>query len=157
MTPKQLLELTANLPCKQIEVNGQPYLQRYFLGEDANGQAWLHRFMRADSERHLHTHPWTGTSMILCGRYTEQLRPVGAPNSGEQDRIRYLSAGDVNQITPQTTHRIVDVEPETWTILHIRPKREPTWSFVADDGALTHVPSSPYEWHEGLPTRDQLS
>lgn len=131
---------------KQIEVNGHPYLQRYFVGEDDRGQCWLHRFLRADSERHVHTHPWHGTSMILCGRYTEQLRPVGAPNTGERDRIRYLSAGDTNEIFPETMHRIIDVEPDTWTVLHIRAGRRDTWSFIADDGSEVVMRASPEDW-----------
>ena len=154
-THLSLIYLTKDMPMKQIDVGGKPYLQRYFVGEDASGQTWLHRFLTADSERYLHSHPWTGTSMILCGNYTEQLRPVGAPDSGEWDRLRYLSSGDTNQITPQTVHRIVSVRPDTWTLLHIQPGREPTWAFVKDNGRKVVVQASSEDWHLGFRPRGQ--
>lgn len=132
---------------KVIEVNGAPYLERYFAGlAEDGGQLWLHRFLRADSEHHLHTHPWTGTAMLLCGSYKEHLRPPGT--DGTLDRFRYFSVGDVNQIHPSTLHRIIEVQPNTWTILHIKPGRADSWKFIADDGMETVMQASPENWHE---------
>ena len=154
MTHDSLMELTKDLPMKQIDVNGAGYLQRYFVGEDAGGQTWLHRFLTADAERHVHSHPWVGTSMILCGKYTEHLRKrTGLPHMPFTDRTRYFAPGEVNQIWPETLHRIIEVEPDTWTLLHIKPGRQPTWSFFDDGGNEIVMQSSPEDWHKNFGVR----
>lgn len=148
----QLMRITERMPMKTIEVNERPYLERYFAGyTDDGGQWWYHRFLCADAERHLHTHPWTGTAVLLCGSYKEHLRPPGT--DGALDRFRYFSVGHVNQIFPNTLHRIVEVQPNTWTMLHIKPGREPTWKFIADDGTETVMQASPENWHESAGAR----
>jgi hypothetical protein len=153
MNHELLMALTASMPMKQIDVNDAPYLQRYFVGYAKDGGSWwYHRFLRADAERHLHTHPWTGRSFILCGHYIEQLRPPGNTND-RNDRRRYFNPGMLNQIFPSTLHRIVEIEPDTWTLLYIAPGREPTWKFIADDGAEIIMQSSPENWHEKVGPR----
>jgi|SRR3990167_704353 len=152
MNHEILMAMTAQMPMKEIIINGEPYLQRYFVNESENGgQWWMHRFMREDSERHLHTHPWTGTSIILCGQYTEQLRRKH--DDPTQDCNRYFSAGHVNRIFPYTLHRIVSVQPDTWTMLHIEQDRAKTWKFIADDGAEVIMQASPTDWHKDFPCR----
>lgn len=146
MNLDHLLRITASMPMRTIQVGGADYLQRYYASTtEDGGQWWYHRFLRADSERHLHTHPWHGTAMLLRGRYVEQLRPVGNIND-INDRRRYFSVGRVNEIHPETLHRIVEVEPDTWTLLYIAPGRRPTWKFIAEDGSETVVQSSPEDW-----------
>lgn len=70
---QKLLDITESMPCKQIDVNG-PYLQRYWAGKSDRGDYWLHRYLSADGDRHLHNHPWTGRSIVLSGAVTEELQ-----------------------------------------------------------------------------------
>ena len=156
MNNETLMAMTSKMPMKTIEVNGQPYLERYFAGyTEDGGQWWYHRFLRSDSERHLHTHPWTGTAMILRGKYVEHLRPVGNIDA-KNDRLRTFRVGKVNEIFPTTLHRIVEVEPDTWTLLNVAPGRTSEWKFIAEDGSEVVMKPSPENWHETCHPRETL-
>lgn len=139
-----LMNITFYLPCKTIAINDEDYLQRYYVGEQLGFQFWLHRFLRNDSERHLHSHPWSATSTIICGSYTEQ-RAAG--------KVRYMP-GHKNQIGPDTLHRIISVEPNTWTFMVVSPARLPEWFFIDDNGNKTHMKTSPKDWHTEYKTRN---
>ena len=143
MNHELMMKITALMPMKTIMVRGEPYLERYFVGVNEHGaQDWLHRFLRSDSEEHLHSHPWEADSTIICGWYEEQrlLR----------DKIKYSTvfvAGDENIISTTTVHRIVDAEPNTWTHMRVYPGREPTWFFIEADGNKKIMESSPADWY----------
>jgi hypothetical protein len=117
-----LMLATQNLPMRVIELDGDPYLRRYFLREDDDGtQVWLHHFLRNDYDRALHTHPWSAVSEILCGGYTEET-PKG---------LRSYAPGETNTITPDTLHKIVSVEPNTWTLMTVSGLGDiPAWEFI---------------------------
>lgn len=139
---EQLMIITRTLPMKTIQVNGEDYLERYFLGDSHGTQEWLHRFLRADSERHLHSHPWDADSTILCGWYTEE---VLCGNNIDKRQITWNS-GEQNIITPNKIHRIIDVEPNTWTHMKVYPGRESSWFFINDDGEKNEMKTSPTDW-----------
>jgi hypothetical protein len=153
-----LMQMTADMPLKVIEIGGKPYLERYYAGPGINGaQVWLHHFLTADAERHLHTHPFSAKAVVLCGGYTEQIRMIsGDPRSAPTDRIRYLKPGDVNQIYPNHLHRIAMVETDTWTMLFVDAGREPVWKFIGDEGSEEIRHSSPEDWHIGYKSRRAL-
>lgn len=141
---EQLLHITFHLPCKTIAINGEDYLQRYYLGEQLGYQYWLHRFLRNDSERHLHSHPWSAISTIICGSYTEERSST---------KLKYMP-GHKNNITPDTLHRIVAVEPNTWTLMRVSPERLPEWYFIDDQGNKTPMRTSELDWHTKYKTRN---
>lgn len=142
MTHEQLMLITKHMPMKTIMVNGEDYLQRYYVGQNEYGdQDWLHRFLRADSERHLHSHPWHADSTILCGWYLEQTRK----DSGDVFE-RLWSAGDVNAIVPDRIHRIVDVQPNTWTHMRVYAGREENWFFIDDENNKKIERASELDW-----------
>jgi len=143
MTHEQLMLITRTMPMKTIQVNGEDYLERYFVGELNGTQEWLHRFLRADSERHLHSHPWDADSTILCGWYTEEVLRVDGINKRE---ITW-HVGDENIISTNKIHRIIDVEPNTWTHMKVYPWREPHWYFIDDNGVKSERPASELSWH----------
>lgn len=134
MIRRLLTRITRNRPCKVIEVNG-PYLARYYMGGLFGYQVWLHHFLQSDSERHLHTHPWSALSIMLCGWYIEET-PMGL------SRRWPLS---VMRIKPDRLHRIFDVEPGTWTLMIVGPERKDTWRFVGDDGVV-EMETSARDW-----------
>lgn len=142
MNHEQLMLITATMPMKTIEVGGLPYLERYYIGTHPNGtQEWLHRFLRADSERHLHSHPWDADSTILCGSYFEESQR----SHGNQFKVWYRE-GMQNMISCDKMHRIVDVEPNTWTHMRVYAGREPVWYFIDDNGVKTEMKTSPIDW-----------
>jgi len=139
-----LMLLTANYPMKTIEILGEPYLERYHVKTDEDGtQHWLHRFLRNDSERHQHSHPWEARSKILCGSYLED-------RSGAHTLYQ---AGMTNLIMPETMHRIVEVEPNTWTYMRVLPGRAVSWAFIDDSGARTPMATSPEDWWKDCKVR----
>lgn len=51
-----------------------PYLHRwYVLPRNPLCNVYLHKFLRDDDDRALHDHPWSSLSLLLCGKYTEEL------------------------------------------------------------------------------------
>jgi len=93
ITHEKMLELTVNMPMKQISIFEQltvhhddgsttfidgfskPYLHRYFAGTFKDGKdLWLHNFKCSDSEDHLHNHGFEFETIMLCGNYTEDYR-----------------------------------------------------------------------------------
>ena len=136
--------LTATMPMKTIIVNGSPYLERYFVTELTDGtQIWLHRFFTNDSERHLHTHPWSAVSIILDGWYMEETKQGG----------QYYKQGDVNIITPDKLHRVVEVHPDTWTMMIVDAPRHDTWAFIEEDGSTNTQAASARDWYKSAGTR----
>ena len=128
--------LTQFLPKREIRVDGQPYLERYYLAGPISLStaslwprddrptprlAWLlrrtwylHKFHAPDADRALHDHPWDGRGRILAGSYVE-LRPQSA---------RVYCEGDRTHVEPRKYHRILslrktrpDDPPEVWTLL----------------------------------------
>jgi hypothetical protein len=149
ITHESMMALTADMPMKTIIVNGEVYLQRYFAHQLADGtQVWYHRFLRNDSERHLHTHPWHAVSTILVGRYQEEYHANGKICS------RYMGTGAKNEIAPTTLHRIVLVDPNTWTMMIVGPERHNTWKFVNEAGDVQVQNAAPSDWHESYKARD---
>lgn len=118
MLNKFLFWLTARLPCRLINLDSGPYLERYYLGQLFGITFYLHRFVSSDSERHLHNHPWGwGGSLILCGSYEEEraidLCPAASPSGCLTIRTRRRW---YNQVNGNTIHRIHDAAPGTWTL-----------------------------------------
>ena len=145
MNHEFLMDITVGMPMKTINVNGEPYLERYFVCETADGtQLWLHRFLRNDSERHLHAHPWKARSRMLCGWYHEE-REYGVTFRNMTDDEIY--------ITPDRLHRISAVEPNTWTLMVVEPERLPQWYFVNDQGEREYMETSPRDWYNDCQPR----
>lgn len=75
LTSEIMINLTSSMPMKQIDVDGIGYLQRYYAGTFRDGKdLWLHRFLSSDGDRHLHSHPYNFTTVMLLGGYTEEYR-----------------------------------------------------------------------------------
>lgn len=149
MKHEQLMLITKFMPMKTIQVNDEDYLQRYYVGQNEHGdQDWLHRFLRSDSERHLHSHPWHADSTILCGWYVEQVRKENGTTVETE-----WHEGDVNTITPGRIHRIVDVQPNTWTHMRVYAGREPSWFFINDDDEKQEMKTSPVDWWKSCGVR----
>jgi len=141
MSHDEMMEFTKKMPMKTIQINGRDYVQRYYAGTDENGvQTVYHRFLTEDSERHFHSHPWEAVSRIICGMYLEESLV------GDSKMVNAYDHGDINRIKFDTLHRIIAVEPNTWTKLRIQPARLPEWFFINDDGEKTFMKTSQADW-----------
>lgn len=201
-----LLRLTAAMPMKQINIptNGtaldcpvnaincqydgddlyhwsQPYIQRYYAGTFRDGpDLWLHRFLSADGDRHLHSHPFEFESIILNGGYTEEFidldgskktrysepsRLSQLPTCIEEALLQvsnmnsrtffHIAYGCQNQLDAYDWHRIASVLPETWTAVIVKPKRLPKWFFKDDNGQLSDMTASPRDWWKDYKVRPE--
>lgn len=147
-----LLKLTMHMPMRAISINDERYLERYYVcSNEAGEQTWLHRFVGADGDRHFHSHPWRASSRILCGGYREE-----CIFAGEFKRVftHLYNAGDTNIITPGTLHKIVKIEPFTWSMMQVKPDWE-TWFFIDDKGATIQMGKTHGEnWHAHYAPRE---
>jgi hypothetical protein len=79
-----LIEALLNLLFNKVDIinhrntdEGELYLRRWFIWPRKPAdlkmvpRLYLHKFYTGDSDRHLHDHPWSFTSLILKGGYTE--------------------------------------------------------------------------------------
>ena len=110
--------LSDRLPCRVIEIDGAPYLRRYYVGRVFGVTFYLHEFVSADHERHLHNHPWRrGFSIVLSGHYYEDTAVDLCPHAGgtgclvETRRVRWFNRVDGNSF-----HRIGAARAGTWTL-----------------------------------------
>lgn len=96
----------------------------------------LHHIVLPDQDRHLHDHPWNARTVILRGGYQE-VRPyddaprqplVGTMPSG---LVYVRHAGDTCRLMFGEYHRIVSVQPDTWTMF-ITGRYRGTWGFMVD-------------------------
>lgn len=109
------------------QIDGSLYLKRVYLLP----AVYLHMIAQADSDRHLHDHPWAWAwSLILRGGYVEE-RPWAADAEGWP--WRRLVPGDTNLLRSHNYHRIVTVEPNTWTLFVTGPRTK-SWGFLTAKG-----------------------
>lgn len=149
-----LHRITASRPMRLIEVSRRPYLERYYLGKILGREVWLHHFLTADGDRHVHSHPWWATSIILTGGYVEETATL--EGQGMIRSIESLTAPAINRIPAGKLHRIARVTPGTWTLMIVGPRHGQGWHFYADDGTTTRGPSAPKDWHLTALNRDRV-
>lgn len=145
--------LQGKLPTRHISHQGQPYLERSYVGTLLGIRIYLHRFVACDEDG-VHDHPfrWSG-SLILAGWYFEDLW------AGRVKR-RW-----VNIIGPNRFHRVILPEhtgADVWTLFFHTPRVKP-WGFLRPTKAGQHGPVMTYEphsapedplfsrWHEEAP------
>ena len=124
-----LMWLTRRLRIRYININGQPYLERYWLGTYFGRTFYLHRFVSCDSERCLHDHPWNARAFVISGWYKEQRLKYLCSKRGIISNIHTRKAGFFNRLSTTTFHRIITARENTWTLFW-HGKREKEWGFI---------------------------
>ncbi|MCP5136550.1 MAG: hypothetical protein H6981_07105 [Gammaproteobacteria bacterium] len=154
---RALHRLTANRPGRLIQIDGKPYLERYFVARLLGLTIYLHRFVGPDGDRHVHNHPWRlSLSIVLRGGYREARLVSFAPYQTREREVRWI-----NLIRRSTFHRIVGATRpgDTWTLFIHTTRRLGAWGFLqkgdADHGQLISyqeypTPTDP-DWHLTAP------
>lgn len=132
-----------------VSADGQEiYLARYWLFNPYSkgyGKRWswlpsirVHHIMRADQDKHMHSHPCESRTIILQGWYFEEMpRPNG---KGRRSHCR--DAGYTGKLMPGTYHRISCVSLEgAWTLFFTWNAAPDDWGFLVDG---KHVPHEEY-------------
>jgi hypothetical protein len=108
---------------------GCEYLRRYYLIGGPNHRRWcicIHKIMRSDRD-HCHDHPFAFVSLILAGKYFEEL-----PSGGE-----YRTAGSLRVRGARSLHRLVALTRSVWTLFMMGPRTR-NWGFRVDGKWIPH-------------------
>lgn len=154
-----LMFLTSFLPCRLIDIGGEPYLERYHVARIFGRTIYLHRFVSCDGERNVHDHPWRSASLILCGGYREELAfksfLLGRQVMWSAFRWRY--ALSYSFFSALHIHRIDAVLPMTWTLFVTGRRikdvygKERGWYFyqiIGNRPFAIPAESGPKDWHK---------
>jgi hypothetical protein len=109
-----------------VSRNGLHLITRWRLNTPL-GYVFLHKMRNADVEPDLHDHPWPFLSFIVHGGYIEKI-PSG---------LRHWRRWSSHRMKATDMHRIVDVEPHTWTLLLTGTVKR-KWGFLTDQGWVRH-------------------
>ncbi len=128
----RLSRIASRLKLRVIENGNGPYLLRHRVwgwmpSDDAKPwSGYLHRFMRPDDDRELHSHPWKwAVSLVLAGGYTEER----LKSDGSVVKIRRRPF-TLNFLGPNSFHRVDELHgKETWTLFVCGPKIG-SWGFM---------------------------
>lgn len=123
--------------------DGTPYMERFWLLPYSDDRrryaARVHHIASADYDRELHDHPWDFWSVVLSGGYTEArpVNPLKLDFMQGYENCRYTErrAGSIAFRRATDRHRIVHVEPNTWTLFITGPQRQ-WWGFYTPTGKV---------------------
>lgn len=121
---------SSRLRVREIRIEGELYLERYWLGSVGGWTFYLHRFLRPDAGRDLHDHPWPlAFGMVLWGGYWEERLAWLCPDNGPNVIQRAVRPWRPNLIRANDFHRITGIVEGTWTLFGHRPRCK-GWGFV---------------------------
>lgn len=110
-----------NLPYKDIKVAGQHYLRRFYLGTLFGVTFYIHHFIRGDSDRNLHNHPFNAWSFILKGFYLEERFIDFQVSNDNGCKTKIKKVRWFNIINGNTFHKVLYTKPGTLTLFCHRP------------------------------------
>lgn len=140
-----------------VGLDGAPYLTRLRVVQTPLFGLYLHRLHRGDWDRHLHSHPWAFASVVLRGGYYEELATPVIPREAPEkscltlDVEAYRGPGRPRIMRRDVVHRIVTVEPNTWTLVAVGRRRD-DWGFYVPGRGM--VPWRTYLREQGHPQAD---
>lgn len=99
--------------------SGELHFKRWEILKTPFGSIWLHAIYKADTDKHLHNHPWDFTSVVLKGSYIEQT------TLGNKKQ----HPGKINIRNGADYHKILEmISPVVYTLFFAsKPKRQ--WGY----------------------------
>lgn len=104
------------------------YLRRLYLISTPWFGVYLHNIRTPDPDLDRHDHPWSFVSWVLRGGYLEEWSPLGTEVARQRDCPRW----SWHRMRAEDAHRIVEVRPDTWTLVFVGPRRR-VWGFYVRD------------------------
>ena len=109
--------------------DGVLHFRRWRIFSIGNFSANIHAIYKADSDKHLHSHPWSFLNIVLKGRYTERL-PGDKLNKRRPLNIALRKA--------EAYHKIESVQtPVVYTLNFMWGKRK-EWGYDVDGKFVQH-------------------
>lgn len=115
------------------------YMERYWVQKPAptkddeySNASRVHKFLRSDTDRALHCHPWASTSIVLFYGYHEML-PLSQDQPPSKDPANHVviwrRPGDIVHRAARDRHRII-LEPgcDAWSLFIVEDREKP-WFF----------------------------
>ena len=108
---------------------GELHFKRWEILKTRWGSIWLHAIHKADTDKHLHNHPWDFISVVLKGSYYEQT-PKG-------NKKQY--PGKINLRNGEEHHKILELlSPVVYTLFFVSaPKRQ--WGYKVEGKFIDHL------------------
>ena len=133
-------------------VNGEPYLERYYVflkdRERFPFNIFVHKFLKSDPDD-VHDHPWPYATLILKGGSYEWTPQFDANGNKINEVAKWCRAGSVRFAGAKTYHRIeLDPAVECWTLFMPGAKQR-DWGFL--------VKNKWVQWQEYLAQRKSQS
>jgi hypothetical protein len=98
---------------------GELHFKRWEILKTRWGSIWLHAIYKADTDKHLHNHPWDFKSIVLKGSYKELT----------QTGVYLQTPGHINIRNGEDYHKILELlSPVVYTLFFVtKPKRQ--WGY----------------------------
>lgn len=119
------------------------YLKRLRIVQTPLFGVYLHWIYLPDRDRHPHDHPWTFTSIVLRGGYTEELSAPESPDPRVKLSVHRRWSGHVMRMWQ--AHRIRELWPNTMTLVFVGARKR-IWGFWTPEG---FVPWNEYVNEDG--------
>ena len=133
-------------------VNGEPYLERYYVflknRERFPFNIFVHKFLKSDPDD-VHDHPWPYATLILRGVYWEWIPVFNTHGAKVHEYSVWRGAGSFRFASANSFHRIeLDPEVECWTLFMPGVKQR-DWGFLVKNQWI--------QWQEYLAQRKSQS
>lgn len=133
-------------------VNGEPYLERYYVFLKDRKRfpfnIFVHKFLKSDPDD-VHDHPWPYATLILKGGYWEWIPVFNERGFQIHEYCVWRKAGSFRFARANSFHRIeLDPTVECWTLFMPGAKQR-DWGFL--------VKNKWVQWQEYLAQRKRQS
>ena len=130
---KKLFERWGRYRVIMDRVNGEPYLERYYVFLKNRRRfpfnIFVHKFLKSDPDD-VHDHPWPYATLILRGGYWEWLPVFDGHGSKIHEYCVWRGAGSFRFAPANSFHRIeLDPAVECWTLFMPGAKQR-DWGFL---------------------------
>lgn len=110
------------------------YLRRLRIVQTPWFALYLHFIFLPDDDRHLHSHPWRFSSLIVRGSYTEELSLSDPRKSGVfVTEHKTHRTGSLHRMDEGKFHRIRTISENLVTLVFVG-KRRCNWGFWTENG-----------------------
>ena len=149
---KELFERWGRHRVIMDRVNGEPYLERYYVflkdRERFPFNIFVHMFLKSDPDD-VHDHPWPYATLILRGGYWEWIPVFNTHGQKIHEYSVWRGAGSFRFASANSFHRIeLDPAVECWTLFMPGVKQR-DWGFLVKNQWI--------QWQEYLAQRKRQS
>lgn len=133
-----------------------PYITRCLFPRWRGSRTMLHWIHIPDQDHEMHDHPWQwARGQVLLGRYIEDRAKISWKHLDDADAFmrgydtNLYCAGDKTGLLCVDWHRIVHVDPRTWTLFRVG-ERVQDWGFMICTNPIVKMPWQDFFKRKGI-------